>query len=108
MSSYIYYYCCYCLFQQEDEASPVLAPNKKEAVKDEPDVDKSPSKPEDTKPGKGGKGTPASSKSNKGKRKATNEESKPNSTAPSKKPKAEPVSLSLSLPSKLSNLLSLY
>ncbi|KAF3340518.1 transcription initiation factor IIF subunit alpha [Carex littledalei] len=76
--------------EQEDEASPVLAPNKKEAMKDEPDVDKSPSKPEDTKPGKGGKGTPASSKSNKGKRKATNEESKLGSSAPSKKPKAEP------------------
>ncbi|KAJ3690760.1 hypothetical protein LUZ61_019924 [Rhynchospora tenuis] len=81
--------------EQEDEASPVLAPKKKEAVKDEPDVDK---KPEDTKPGKGGKGTPASSKSSKGKRKATNEESKLGSNASSKKPKTEPVVVKEEIP----------
>ncbi|KAJ4774875.1 hypothetical protein LUZ62_059132 [Rhynchospora pubera] len=84
--------------EQEDEASPVLAPKKKEAVKDEPDVDKSSNKPEDTKPGKGGKGTPASSKSNKGKRKSTNEESKPGSNVSSKKPKSEPVVVKEEIP----------
>ncbi|KAJ4803899.1 hypothetical protein LUZ62_016465 [Rhynchospora pubera] len=84
--------------EQEDEASPVLAPKKKEAVKDEPDVDKSSNKPEDTKPGKGDKGTPASSKSNKGKRKSTNEESKPGSNVSSKKPKSEPVVVKEEIP----------
>lgn len=75
----------------EDDISPVLAP-KKEALKEEPVDNSSPLKSTTS---TAGRGTPSTSKSSKGKRKSSTEESKTPNSAPMKKVKTENVRLVL-------------
>ncbi|KAL8118116.1 hypothetical protein AgCh_015861 [Apium graveolens] len=72
---------------EEDEisASPILAPKKKDAPKEEP-VDNSPLKPISSTPARG---TSSTSKSAKGKRKVSADDAKAAITVPSKKAKTE-------------------
>ncbi|KAH6777289.1 transcription initiation factor IIF subunit alpha RAP74 [Perilla frutescens var. hirtella] len=71
--------------QTEEDISPVLAP-KKEAPKEEPVDNSSPLKAATS---AAGRGTPSNSKSSKGKRKSSGEESKTPNSAPLKKVKTE-------------------
>lgn len=67
--------------------NPVLAPKQKDAPKEEP-ADNSPMKPASSAPTRG---TPNTSKSAKGKRKANGDDTKASNGAPVKKVKSEPV-----------------
>ncbi|XP_051125242.1 transcription initiation factor IIF subunit alpha isoform X2 [Andrographis paniculata] len=69
----------------EDDISPVLAP-KKEVPKEEPVDNTSPAKATTS---AASRGTPSTSKSSKGKRKSSGEESKASNSAPAKKVKTE-------------------
>lgn len=77
----------------EDDISPVLAP-KKEALKEEPVENNSPLKAVTS---GSGRGTPPTSKSSKGKRKVSGEESKTTNATPMKKTKTENVSSCLTV-----------
>ena len=75
--------------QVDDDLSfnPVLAPKQKDAPKEEP-ADNSPMKPA---PSASARGTPNTSKSAKGKRKANGDDTKASNGAPPKKVKSESV-----------------